>query len=695
MIPTRFCPVCGAVNDEADAHCFACGLELADDAQSGSAGQGTLLHARYRVGSTIGSGGYSAVYRGWDTQEGGRAVAIKQITLHGLDTEATIEATNTYNREIEALSTLNHPQVPRLYDHFSDQDHWYLILEYIEGQTLERYLEARAAQNRPFQIEEVLNIGLQLCAVLAYLHSRHPAVIFRDLKPDNIMRTSSGKLYLIDFGIARHYTPGQSRDTQSLGSPGYAAPEQYGRAQTTPRTDLYGLGALLHQLLSGHDPSETPRALPPLRLNGQPGCAELEALVSRLLASDPQDRPASAHDVARELERIRHKRVNVLDSQRIWQPPAPQNYPGTLPPQVQQQFQILQQQAAVAKRKRLTRRRVLIGLGAGVTAGVLGGSVYAWTAGGQASQVAQSPALYTYTEHTDTVNGLVWSPDSSRIASVSADGSMRVWNASHGVTGYTSSNIAAINTVAWSADGTYIAFSRNDGSIWLWDDAHAQEVGAIFQGNSRINALAWSPDMVGHQGFTIGYLASGGDDGIVRILDVADQDAREVTILAEYADSLAYSPDGWYLATGGASSEASVKLWDMKMYRRVYAVYRGHSAAVTGLAWLPNGVYLASASVDETVQVWSAVSGATLFTCKGHESAVNAVAPSPDGNYLASASDDKTVQIWSAYDGKHLMTYTGHKGAVTTVSWSPNGKYIASGSADKTVQVWRPPSFSS
>ena len=92
MIPTRFCPVCGAVNDEADAHCFACGLELADDAQSGSAGQGTLLHARYRVGSSIGSGGYSAVYRGWDTQEGGRAVAIKQITLHGLDTEATIEA---------------------------------------------------------------------------------------------------------------------------------------------------------------------------------------------------------------------------------------------------------------------------------------------------------------------------------------------------------------------------------------------------------------------------------------------------------------------------------------------------------------------------------------------------------------------------------------------------------------------------
>ena len=132
MIPTRFCPVCGAVNDEADVHCFACGLELADDAQSGSAGQGTLLHARYRVGSTIGSGGYSAVYRGWDTQEGGRAVAIKQITLHGLDTEATIEATNTYNREIEALSTLNHPQVPRLYDHFSDQDHWYLILEYID-----------------------------------------------------------------------------------------------------------------------------------------------------------------------------------------------------------------------------------------------------------------------------------------------------------------------------------------------------------------------------------------------------------------------------------------------------------------------------------------------------------------------------------------------------------------------------------
>ena len=118
-------------------------------------------------------------------------------------------------------------------------------MDFIAGETLEDYQSK--APNKRLLLSEVLDIGLQLCIVLDYLHSQQPPIVFRDLKPANIIRTPTGKIYLIDFGIARYFKPGQAKDTVALGSLGYAAPEQYGKAQTTPRADIYSLGAVLHQ----------------------------------------------------------------------------------------------------------------------------------------------------------------------------------------------------------------------------------------------------------------------------------------------------------------------------------------------------------------------------------------------------------------------------------------------------------------
>lgn len=333
MISTLFCSLCGAVNEQTRISCFACGQPLVTEKGRAKEQGEVLLHDRYQLGGRLGSGGFSAVYCARDMHEGGRTVAIKQINLQGLNAEEMIETTDTFNREVHMLSALSHPQVPLIYDHFSDQDHWYLVLEYIAGQTLETYLATREAQGKPLPIEEILAIASQLCTVLEYLHSRQPPIIYRDLKPSNIMRDPMGTLYLIDFGIARRFTPGQSRDTQALGSPGYAAPEQYGRTQTTPQADIYSLGALLHQLLSGQDPSDHPHGLLPLHPNGQAGNADLEALVTQMLLLNPSERPGSVRQVANMLDSIKH--LVASKSEHIWQPPTQQTYLGSEANQLQ------------------------------------------------------------------------------------------------------------------------------------------------------------------------------------------------------------------------------------------------------------------------------------------------------------------------------------------------------------------------
>jgi serine/threonine protein kinase len=261
--------------------------------------------------------------------QAGREVAIKRISLRGLSAEEVIEATDTFNREASVLSSLRHPQIPQIYDQFSDQEHWYLVLQYLEGPTLEAYLEMRTAEGKPLQFDEVLEMALQLGEVLNYLHTRQPPVIFRDLKPSNIIRTPSKDiLCLVEFGIARRFRFGQKRDTQALGSPGYAAPEQYGRAQTTPRCDIYSLGALLHFLLSGQDPAETSPVLTPLHLNAETGAETVSELVQRTLSPDPELRPATMSEVIAVLEDIQKQRA-AQPAAHIGQSPAQQNLPSS------------------------------------------------------------------------------------------------------------------------------------------------------------------------------------------------------------------------------------------------------------------------------------------------------------------------------------------------------------------------------
>jgi hypothetical protein len=336
----RYCSSCGAANPPEATLCFACGLSLKITAplslETTSSNNQYLLQQRYRILAQVGKGGFSAVYKAVDTRFDDHPVAIKAITLSGLKPQEVIEATEAFNREMMVLSGLKHPNLPRIYNHFSDVESWYLVMDFIEGTTLERHLERMRDGCLP--IGEVMEIGLLLCSVLEYLHTRQPPVIFRDLKPANVMLTTSGRIALIDFGIARHFKPGQAKDTMPFGSPGYAAPEQYGKAQTTTRTDIYGLGVMLHQLLTGDDPSQSPFRFAQLHLLDQPVLAELETLIMQMVEMDATKRPESIVVVKQELQRIAsawsRQHVYGLQARGGYQPPEarPVSWQTIVPP---------------------------------------------------------------------------------------------------------------------------------------------------------------------------------------------------------------------------------------------------------------------------------------------------------------------------------------------------------------------------
>ena len=308
---TLNCITCGATNRANANNCNRCGTPLKITSNvipphnTDTLAPNYLLNQRYQIISQLGKGGMGTVYKTKDTKFDGsdRLVAVKALSLSGLSQKEITKATAAFKQEAHMLAGLRHPSLPRIYDHFNEGEHWYLVMDFIDGETLEDYLNRASGRRLPFG--KVLYMGIQLCKVLEYLHNHTPPIIFRDLKPLNVMITPDGEyLYLIDFGIARHFKPGKAKDTTPLGTWGYAAPEQAGRSQTTHKSDIYSLGATLHQLLSGDDPAQSPFQFAPLQLESKSAAYDFDKLIIQMLDMDPSKRPDSMTIIKQKLENI-------------------------------------------------------------------------------------------------------------------------------------------------------------------------------------------------------------------------------------------------------------------------------------------------------------------------------------------------------------------------------------------------------
>jgi eukaryotic-like serine/threonine-protein kinase len=265
----------------------------------------TILMSRYRILGVAGGGGMGTVYQARDTRftDAKRIVAVKEMMMQGTTEAHRASSLRNFKREADILATLSHPAIPKIYDVFDENDRAYIIMEYINGSDLEMVLN----KTKELPIDKILEWSIDLCDVLDYLHSHKPEpIIFRDMKPANIMIDSLGKVRLIDFGIAKQFTQDGKKHTM-IGTEGYSAPEQY-RGEVSPSSDIYALGATLHHILTRRDP----RLEPPFSFNERnimelnPKCPPaLAAVVEKALEPKAAARYQSCGEMKAALEGAR------------------------------------------------------------------------------------------------------------------------------------------------------------------------------------------------------------------------------------------------------------------------------------------------------------------------------------------------------------------------------------------------------
>jgi serine/threonine-protein kinase len=288
---------------------------------------GLVLDGRYRLSGVLGRGAYGTVYRADDLKEPGRQWAIKELSLQFGSPQEAAQTRDMLDREHKVLSWLNHPGIVMRREVLIENNHLYLVMEFVNGDNLETLIN-RTGRSLPAGLAVAL--AEQVCAVLAYLHGQKPyPIIFRDLKPSNLMLSDDGSVKIIDFGIARLYNPtdndassaappgrtrrGKKADTYAMGTPGYAAPEQYPGSgmQTDGRADIYALGVMMHHLITRSNPADLPVPLPSISTLGCSVERGVEAVVERATHPDRDKRYSSAQLLARELATLRETQFKL------------------------------------------------------------------------------------------------------------------------------------------------------------------------------------------------------------------------------------------------------------------------------------------------------------------------------------------------------------------------------------------------
>lgn len=257
---------------------------------------GTIIDDKYQILTQIGKGGMSFVYLARDTRLN-KQWAVKEVRKSGSNKKDTL-VINSLIAEANLMKSLDHPALPRIVDIIDDGITIYIVMDYIEGESLDKVLKATLSNGEFFSEESVIDWAIQICEALLYLHSKN--IIYRDVKPANIMLNDDGKIKIIDFGIAREYKGINDKDTKVLGTKGYAPPEQY-VGQSDIRSDIYALGVTMHQLLTGNDPCDNPNFVPVRQINNSLS-EGIELIIDRCIEPALENRYQNCADLLYDLQ---------------------------------------------------------------------------------------------------------------------------------------------------------------------------------------------------------------------------------------------------------------------------------------------------------------------------------------------------------------------------------------------------------
>ncbi len=623
-------------------HASATAAGGAGDTSPGPAGvpPGLADHPKYDVEEVLGAGGMGMVFRARHRLMN-RTVALKVIHQRFVENPTAVER---FRREVRAAAALSHPNVVTVHDADQAGDCHFLVMEYVQGVNLAEWVE----RHGPLPVPEACEYARQ--AAVGLQHACDHGLVHRDLKPHNLMRTPTGQVKILDFGLAGSVREALPADPASgappggaatadtltatnavLGTPAYLAPEQaFNPRRVDIRADLYALGCTLYFLLAGRPPfpggdviavalyhAETP---PPLAELARRVPAGVLNVLERLLAKDPARRYQTPAEVAQAL--------------------APFSCAG--------------------KTNRWMRRAAVA---AGVLAAVVGVSAIMAAWGGWGPKNERSRA---------------GPPDAVavEVRRLNCDGE-------------------GVLTAAVTADGRRVLTGNADNSLRLWDLESGAEVvrlGALTEGgvcaavspDGRL-ALAW-----GHPQFN--------DDGMLRLWDLANR--HEVRHWEGHQGAIGqgvFTPDGRALLTGGRDHVA--RLWDVGSGRELQTL-KGHDGRVLCVAVSPNGKRAATGGADRVIHLWDLQSGRKLHSLYGHAGNVQCVAFTPDGGGVVSGGYDTTVRLWDAETGRELRRMEGHNYLIESLSVSSDGKRVLAGDgpevrgnvwvrgADHRVRLW-------
>jgi|GEM_PF-380681 len=676
----KFCRNCGRpVVSTALLVCEHCGAEIRPGKKfCRNCGQPVTikkLHDRYAILGTIGQGGMGAIYRAEDSKLGNRLVAVKELKLPGLQKPEDLDkASRLFEQEALLLASLSHPSLPDIYDHFSQYGRWYFVMKYIPGETLTERL--RKAPSEDLSVNDALDISLKLCDVLEYLHLHTPPIIYGDLKPDNIMLTPEGNLYLIDFGIARLFEAAYREDLNFV-SHGYSPPEQYTSSQISPRADIYSFGVTLHQMLSGQRPAQNSHYFAPLPPGNQPWAGDLNALIMSMVELDEYRRPGTVGEVKQKLQNIAMQILQDANTSP-WNPPAwGTPYGGYASPSYSNTRPFLSNTPPPTV------------------------------------EVPPLPAwIDSLNIHLSLSNIalLAWSPDGSRLAAANSKNiHIYDWPLEKDFLSLERETLVPACTLSRS---DLQALSPNDGRGDIQQDDYstvAAEPTLQNNANGEIEQnvqsptvlppayptffeptlkITWSPDGV--------EIAIATDAGLY-ILNVLTKNVKSISTENKGTiTKVAWSPDGSYIAVGYGNL---VQVWEVSTSKKICDHEFPLNHLTTVIAWSPDGIHLALAYSDDSytlayatsstfIGVHKATTGEEICSYREHSGFVNDVLWASDGTYIVSCGVDKTVQVWNPETGIKQRSLEGHTDVVTGITFLDNGHLLASISSSGTVCIW-------